>query len=164
MLAVIHNRRPHEARSPPYPCRRAGWLRHRNRQNCRDERRDQAPRDGAGQEDHGAGPAEDRAEHAEESRARGAIGREIEGLARAVRMRFGFGMQVAVVSDRMTAYAFIAHRIRQLLPGLLLFAMLAGCSSLPVLHPDMSLRRGEPVQLEGARGPLSAQRSKEILD
>ena len=40
--------------------------------------------------------------------------------------------------------------------------MLGGCGSLPVLHPDMS--RGEPVQLEGARGPLSVQRSKEILD
>jgi len=40
--------------------------------------------------------------------------------------------------------------------------MLAGCSSLPVLHPDMVQR--EPVQLEGARGPLSVQRSKEILD
>jgi cardiolipin synthase len=64
----------------------------------------------------------------------------------------------------MAAYALIAHRIRQLLPGLLLFAMLGGCGSLPILHPDMSVRRGEPVQLEGARGPLSAQRSKEILD
>jgi cardiolipin synthase len=63
----------------------------------------------------------------------------------------------------MAAYALFAHRIRQLLPGLLLFAMLGGCGSLPVLHPDM-VRSDEPVRLEGARGPLSVQRSKEILD
>jgi cardiolipin synthase len=67
-------------------------------------------------------------------------------------------------SPWMAAYAFTAYRIRQLLPGVLLFAMLGGCGSLPVLHPDMVQRESGPVQLEGARGPLSVQRSKEILD
>lgn len=38
------------------------------------------------------------------------------------------------------------------------------CSSLPVIVPDLAPPRGAPVQLEGAAGPLSAARSKAILD
>ena len=45
-----------------------------------------------------------------------------------------------------------------------LLAILTGCSSLPTIVPDMATRRGEPVQLEGARGPLSAAQSKAILE
>jgi cardiolipin synthase A/B len=41
---------------------------------------------------------------------------------------------------------------------------LAGCSSLPTFVPDLARRTGPPVQLEGARGPLSAIQSKTILD
>ncbi|MGB5082108.1 MAG: cardiolipin synthase [Burkholderiales bacterium] len=41
-------------------------------------------------------------------------------------------------------------------------AALAGCSSLPIIVPDMARR--PPVQLEGARGPLTPQQSKAILD
>jgi len=41
---------------------------------------------------------------------------------------------------------------------------LAGCSSLPIIVPDLARRSGPPVQLEGARGPLSAAQSKAILD
>jgi len=41
---------------------------------------------------------------------------------------------------------------------------LAGCSSLPIIVPDLVRRPGPPVQLEGARGPLSAAQSKAILD
>ena len=41
--------------------------------------------------------------------------------------------------------------------------MQAGCSNLPTLHPDMGLRDPRPVQLEGARGALSPERSKAIL-
>lgn len=44
------------------------------------------------------------------------------------------------------------------------FLMLSGCSSLPVIVPDLQLRSGPPVQLEGARGPLSAARSKAVLE
>lgn len=40
---------------------------------------------------------------------------------------------------------------------------LAGCSSLPTIVPDLARHPGPPVQLEGARGPLSAARSKAIL-
>jgi len=40
----------------------------------------------------------------------------------------------------------------------------AGCSSLPTIVPDMARRPAPPVQLEGARGPLTAQQSKAILD
>jgi cardiolipin synthase len=47
---------------------------------------------------------------------------------------------------------------------LFLFYMLGGCGSLPVLHPDMGLQASRPVQLEGARGPLSPERSKAILE
>lgn len=41
---------------------------------------------------------------------------------------------------------------------------LVGCSSLPVIVPDLARRPGPPVQLEGARGPLTAARSKAVLD
>ena len=44
-----------------------------------------------------------------------------------------------------------------------LLAALAGCGSLPTIVPDMAMRRDEPVQMEGARGPLSARESKAIL-
>ena len=39
----------------------------------------------------------------------------------------------------------------------------AGCSVLPTIVPDMAQRPSRPVQLEGARGPLSAQQTKAIL-
>ncbi len=55
-----------------------------------------------------------------------------------------------------------AHRPRHWLAlGLL---CLAGCSSLPTIVPDLARRAGPPVQIEGARGPLSATQSKAILD
>jgi cardiolipin synthase len=41
--------------------------------------------------------------------------------------------------------------------------LLGGCSALPRVVPDMARGSGEP-QLQGGRGPLSAARSKEILD
>jgi cardiolipin synthase len=47
-------------------------------------------------------------------------------------------------------------------PAAFMFA-LAGCSSLPTIVPDLA-RHGPPVQLEGARGTLSAAHSKAILD
>ena len=40
---------------------------------------------------------------------------------------------------------------------------LVGCGSLPTIVPDLARRPGPPVQLEGARGPLSAAQSKAIL-
>ena len=42
-------------------------------------------------------------------------------------------------------------------------AIISGCSSLPMINPDMA-RSNAPVKLESARGPLSAQQSKQILD
>jgi cardiolipin synthase len=41
---------------------------------------------------------------------------------------------------------------------------LSACSSLPTLTPDMARPKASPVQLDGPRGPLSATRSKAILD
>jgi cardiolipin synthase len=41
---------------------------------------------------------------------------------------------------------------------------MAACSSLPTIVPDLARPAGPPVQLEGARGPLSAAQSKAILD
>jgi len=41
---------------------------------------------------------------------------------------------------------------------------LAGCSSLPTIVPDMARRPAQPAQLEGARGPLTSQQSKAILN
>lgn len=40
---------------------------------------------------------------------------------------------------------------------------LTACSSLPKIVPDLARHPGPPVQLEGARGPLSAAQSKSIL-
>lgn len=45
-----------------------------------------------------------------------------------------------------------------------LIAALAGCSSLPTIVPDMARRPAQSLQLEGARGPLTAQQSKAIID
>lgn len=42
-------------------------------------------------------------------------------------------------------------------------ALLAACGSLPAIVPDMARSSG-PVQLQSAKGPLSAERSKQILD
>ncbi len=42
--------------------------------------------------------------------------------------------------------------------------LLAACSSLPTIVPDMARRSTTPVQLDGTRGPLSAERSKAIMD
>ena len=45
----------------------------------------------------------------------------------------------------------------------LIASALIGCGSLPTIVPDMA--RGSPgPQLSGAKGPLTAERSKEILD
>jgi cardiolipin synthase len=43
-------------------------------------------------------------------------------------------------------------------------AVLAGCGSLPTIVPDMARRPDQPVQLDGARGPLTSQQSKAILE
>jgi len=40
--------------------------------------------------------------------------------------------------------------------------VLASCGTLPTINPDMAVPR-HAVQLEGAKGPISAKRSKEIL-
>jgi cardiolipin synthase len=40
---------------------------------------------------------------------------------------------------------------------------LAGCSSLPVIVPDMARRSDRPVQLSGAHGPLTPARSRAVL-
>lgn len=55
-------------------------------------------------------------------------------------------------------------RILARVPAVLCLALLAACSSLPTLVPDMASRPAPPVQLDGTRGPLSAERSKAILD
>jgi cardiolipin synthase len=49
------------------------------------------------------------------------------------------------------------------LQALALCLGLAGCGGLPAIVPDMALAR-RPVQIEGARGPLSAAQSQAILD
>jgi len=50
------------------------------------------------------------------------------------------------------------------LAGLVALAGLAFCASLPTIVPDLGRRPGPPVQLEGARGPLSAAQSKAVLE
>ena len=41
---------------------------------------------------------------------------------------------------------------------------LSACSSLPTIVPDLARQARPPVQLEGTRGPLSAARSRAVLD
>lgn len=41
--------------------------------------------------------------------------------------------------------------------------MLSGCSSIPTMVPDMEMQARNPVQLDGAHGPLTAKQSKAIL-
>jgi cardiolipin synthase len=55
------------------------------------------------------------------------------------------------------------HRYRRVALSLLVPLGLAACGSLPTIVPDLARRPGPPVQLEGARGPLSAAQSKAIL-
>ncbi len=42
------------------------------------------------------------------------------------------------------------------------FLLLAACSSLPIINPDLAPPAGR-AQVDGARGPLSAKRSRDIL-
>ena len=49
------------------------------------------------------------------------------------------------------------------MPALACLVALASCSTLPTLVPDMARPR-TPVQVDGAQGPLSAARSKAIVD
>jgi len=55
------------------------------------------------------------------------------------------------------------HAVAMGLFALPLLLGLAACQSLPTIVPDLAHRPGPPVQLEGARGPLSAAQSKAIL-
>ena len=55
------------------------------------------------------------------------------------------------------------RRFHMGLAVLLLAFGLTGCKSLPRVVPDLE-RRPPPVKLEGSQGPLSAERSKAILD
>ena len=41
--------------------------------------------------------------------------------------------------------------------------LIAGCSSIPTMVPDMAMQSSHPVQLEGAHGPLTSIQSKKIL-
>ncbi len=47
---------------------------------------------------------------------------------------------------------------------LLCLVLFGACSSLPTLVPDMARHGAPPVQLDAAQGPLSAARSKAILE
>ena len=47
---------------------------------------------------------------------------------------------------------------------LLCLVLLAACSSLPTIVPDMQHRSSEAVQLDGTQGPLSVERSQAILN
>lgn len=47
---------------------------------------------------------------------------------------------------------------------LLLSLALAGCSSIPIMVPDMAMRSPHPVELSNGKGPLSTKQSKAILE
>ena len=54
-------------------------------------------------------------------------------------------------------------RLLSLWCGLAWLLAMAGCSSLPTIVPDLARPAGPPIQLEGARGQLSAAQSKAVL-
>ncbi|CAG4882403.1 putative phospholipase D family protein [Georgfuchsia toluolica] len=56
------------------------------------------------------------------------------------------------------------YRIAGYLAAGLLIALVAGCGSLPTIVPDMARQPAQPVQLDGAHGPLTSQQSKAILN
>ena len=56
-----------------------------------------------------------------------------------------------------------SRRFQGLAAGLLLAFGMVGCKSLPRVVPDLE-RRLPPVRLEGSQGPLSAERSRAILE
>lgn len=66
---------------------------------------------------------------------------------------------------RETTHGRITARKRITAWLTLFFSLLlvAGCSSLPRINPDMALESDRPVKLSGARGPLSNKQSKAIL-
>ncbi len=49
------------------------------------------------------------------------------------------------------------------LAAALCLVLLGGCSSIPIMVPDMAMQPSHPVRLEGVHGPLTAQQSKSIL-
>lgn len=49
------------------------------------------------------------------------------------------------------------------LSAAVLLAAPTGCSALPTIVPDMARPQAQPVQLEGARGPLTASQSKAVI-
>ena len=64
----------------------------------------------------------------------------------------------------LTDYGYLDLRQLARVSVTLCLALLAACSSLPTIVPDMAHSPATPVQLDGTRGPLSAERSKAILD
>ncbi|HEY2929036.1 cardiolipin synthase [Piscinibacter sp.] len=58
----------------------------------------------------------------------------------------------------------IGRAARWVIAGALGLAGLAACNTLPRVTPDMAARAAQPVQVQGSHGPLSAARSKAILD
>ena len=57
----------------------------------------------------------------------------------------------------------LGHGSMAKLAAALCLVLLAGCSSIPFMVPDMAMRPSHPVQLDGAHGPLTAQQSNAIL-
>lgn len=52
---------------------------------------------------------------------------------------------------------------RSTVPALIALVVCTACASLPVIVPDLARRPAQAVPLEGAQGPLSAERSRAIL-
>jgi cardiolipin synthase len=65
----------------------------------------------------------------------------------------------------MTSLALksLTHHSTQVCVALCL-VLLTACSSLPIIVPDMARGNAKPLHIESANGPLSAARSKAIID
>lgn len=65
-------------------------------------------------------------------------------------------------SPKLFKFSFVRLNGKKLAISLCL-AMLAGCTSIPTMVPDMAMESHRAVQIDGAHGPLTAKQSKDLL-
>lgn len=65
-------------------------------------------------------------------------------------------------NPKLLKFDFVRLSIAKIISTLSL-AMLAGCTSIPTMVPDMAMESHHAVQIDGAHGPLTAKQSKDLL-
>lgn len=70
---------------------------------------------------------------------------------------------ILIACSTPAKYSMLLRSKQQSTVAFALTLLLTACGSLPTINPDMALHHKQAIQLEGAKGPLSAQKSKELL-